>query len=88
VLSPSLLGGFLLLFANAFSAYATPYALSSGYINIVPVLIGEAVNGDLAANPQLGASLAFGMILFMDRLDGRLPPCSGGGPSDGPGSGR
>jgi putative spermidine/putrescine transport system permease protein len=59
---PSLLGAMVLLFGNAFSAYATPYALSSGYINIVPVLIGEAVNGDLAANPQLGASLAFGMI--------------------------
>ena len=62
---PSLLGAMVLLFGNAFSAYATPYALSSGYINIVPVLIGEAVNGDLAANPQLGASLAFGMIVVI-----------------------
>ena len=30
VLAPSILGGILLLFANAFSAYATAYALSSG----------------------------------------------------------
>jgi putative spermidine/putrescine transport system permease protein len=62
IILPSLLGAMVLLFGNAFSAYATPYALSGGYINIVPVLIGEAVNGDLAANPQLGAALAFGMI--------------------------
>jgi putative spermidine/putrescine transport system permease protein len=65
IILPSLLGAMVLLFGNAFSAYATPYALSSGYINIVPVLIGEAVNGDLAANPQLGASLAFGMIVVI-----------------------
>jgi len=65
VILPSLLGAMVLLFGNAFSAYATPYALSSGYINIVPVLIGEAVNGDLASNPQLGASLAFGMIVVI-----------------------
>jgi putative spermidine/putrescine transport system permease protein len=62
---PSLLGAIVLLFGNAFSAYATPYALSSGYINIVPVLIGEAVNGDLASDPQLGATLAFGMIVVI-----------------------
>ncbi len=62
---PSLLGAMVLLFGNAFSAYATPYALSSGYINIVPVLIGEAVNGDLASDPQLGATLAFGMIVVI-----------------------
>jgi putative spermidine/putrescine transport system permease protein len=65
VLWPSLLGAMVLLFGNAFSAYATPYALSSGYINLVPVMIGEAVNGDLASNPQLGASLAFGMIVVI-----------------------
>lgn len=65
VILPSLLGAMVLLFGNAFSAYATPYALSSGYINIVPVLIGEAVNGDLASDPQLGATLAFGMIVVI-----------------------
>jgi putative spermidine/putrescine transport system permease protein len=65
ILLPSLLGAMVLLFGNAFSAYATPYALSSGYINLVPVMIGEAVNGDLASNPQLGASLAFGMIVVI-----------------------
>jgi putative spermidine/putrescine transport system permease protein len=55
----------VLLFGNAFSAYATPYALSSGYINLVPVQIGEFLNGDLASEPQLGDALAFGMIVVI-----------------------
>lgn len=65
LLLPSLLGAVVLLFGNAFSAYATPYALSSGYINLVPVLIGEFLNGDLASEPQLGSALAFGMIVVI-----------------------
>ena len=32
VLAPSLLGGFLLLFANSFSAYATAYALATALL--------------------------------------------------------
>jgi putative spermidine/putrescine transport system permease protein len=65
LLLPSLLGAIVLLFGNAFSAYATPYALTSGYINLVPVLIGEFLNGDLASEPQLGSALAFGMIVVI-----------------------
>jgi len=65
LLLPSLLGAIVLLFGNAFSAYATPYALSGGYINLVPVLIGEFLNGDLASEPQLGSALAFGMIVVI-----------------------
>jgi len=65
LLLPSLLGAMVLLFGNAFSAYATPYALSSGYINLVPLMIGEVLNGDLAFQPQLGYALAFGMIVVM-----------------------
>ena len=38
VLTPALLGAFFLLFVNAFSAYATAQALSSGGVNIVPIL--------------------------------------------------
>jgi putative spermidine/putrescine transport system permease protein len=65
LLLPSVLGAVVLLFGNAFSAYATPYALSSGYINLVPVQIGEFLNGDLASEPQLGDALAFGMIVVI-----------------------
>src|SRR5712691_5866656 len=43
ILMPSLIAATMLLFANAFGAYATAYALAQGGINIVPILIGFAV---------------------------------------------
>ena len=64
VLLPSLAGAMVLLFGNAFSAYATPYALASGGITLVPILIGQVLSGDVViTNPRLGDSLAFGMIV-------------------------
>ena len=45
VLLPSLAGALVLLFGNAFSAYATPYALASGGITLVPILIGYGAVG-------------------------------------------
>lgn len=65
VLTPSLLGGFLLLFANSFSAYATAAALSQKSL-IVPLRIGFYLNGDISANEdQLGFALASWMIVIM-----------------------
>ncbi|HEX2863270.1 MAG TPA: ABC transporter permease subunit, partial [Deinococcales bacterium] len=40
VLTPSLLAAALLLFGNAFAAYATPYALTSGILALLPLQIG------------------------------------------------
>ena len=66
VLLPSLAGAMVLLFGNAFSAYATPYALASGGITLVPILIGQVLSGDVViTNPRLGDSLAFGMIVIV-----------------------
>jgi len=65
ILMPSFLASLVLLFGNAFSAYATPYALTSGYLNIVTVLIGSVLNGNVTASPQLGDALAFGMIVIV-----------------------
>ena len=66
VLLPSLAGAFVLLFGNAFSAYATPYALASGGITLVPILIGSVLSGNVViSNPRLGDSLAFGMIVIV-----------------------
>ncbi len=63
---PGLLGSTVLLFGNAFSAYATPYALTAGYINLVPVQIGAILQGNVTVpNPQLGDALAFGMIVII-----------------------
>ena len=65
VLAPSLLGGFLLLFANSFSAYATAAALTQKSL-IVPLRIGFYLRGDVSANEdQLGFALATWMIIIM-----------------------
>jgi putative spermidine/putrescine transport system permease protein len=65
VLRPSYLGAFLLLFGNAFSAYATAYALTGGNVNLVPVLIGFVLNGNVLSDPHLGKALALGMVVVM-----------------------
>ena len=64
VLAPSLLGGFLLLFANSFSAYATAAAMTDQSL-IVPLRIQFYLGGDFAGQDQLGFSLAAWMILIM-----------------------
>ena len=64
ILLPSLLGSTILLFGNAFGAYATAYALTRT-LNIVTVLIGAQISGNVLYNPNLGYALAFGMIVIM-----------------------
>ncbi|MCL4396041.1 MAG: ABC transporter permease subunit [Chloroflexi bacterium] len=65
ILMPSLLGSLLLLFGNSFGAYATAYALTGNNLNIVTVLIGAQISGNVLYNPNLGYALAFGMIVIM-----------------------
>ncbi|MCB8878610.1 ABC transporter permease subunit [Acidisoma cellulosilytica] len=65
ILTPSLLGGFLLLFGSAFSAYATPYALTDGNIALVTIDISNVLSGNVMSDPQVGAALSTGMILIM-----------------------
>jgi putative spermidine/putrescine transport system permease protein len=66
VLLPSILGGMLLLFANAFSAYATAYVLSTGTSNLVSVQIRFFLQGNtVTGKGQLGYALAAWMIIFM-----------------------
>lgn len=65
VLTPALLGTLLLLFGNAFGAYATAYALTSGQINLVSMVIGQQISGDALQDPGLGNALALGMIVVM-----------------------
>ncbi|MBN8996362.1 MAG: ABC transporter permease subunit [Rhizobiales bacterium] len=64
VLWPSLLGATLLLFANAFGAVATAYALTGSSLNIVTILLFAQIRGDVLHNANLGYALAFGMILI------------------------
>lgn len=65
ILLPALLGTMILLFGNAFGAYATAYAFSGSFINLVTIVIGAQIQGDVLYNPGLGNALALGMILIM-----------------------
>lgn len=65
ILGPALLGTGVLLFGNAFGAYATAFALTSGTLNLVPIQIGAEIRGDVLHNPNLGYALALGMIVIM-----------------------
>lgn len=65
VLTPSILGASLLLFGNAFGAYATARALTGGSIYLVPIMIGQQIRGDVLGNPNEGYALAFGMVVVM-----------------------
>lgn len=64
ILFPALLGTFALLFANAFGAIATAYALTGPQLNIVPIKLFAQIRGDVLGNPNLGYALAFGMIVI------------------------
>lgn len=65
ILLPTLLGTTILLFGNAFGAYATAYAFSGSFINLVTILIGAQMQGDVLYNPNLGYALALGMVFIM-----------------------
>jgi putative spermidine/putrescine transport system permease protein len=64
VLWPNLLGTLSLLFANAFGAIATAYALTGSSLNIVPILLYAQIRGDVLNDPGLGSALALGMIVI------------------------
>lgn len=65
ILMPSLIAATMLLFANAFGAYATAVALAQDSINLVPILISYVVNGNVTVDFGLGNALAVGMIVLL-----------------------
>lgn len=65
VLWPSIIGSLLLLFANAFAAYATAYALAGGSLNLVPIVIGFLISGNVLLNPGLAAALVTWMMIII-----------------------
>lgn len=64
VLWPSLLGTTLLLFANAFGAIATAYALTGSAFSLVTIKLYAQIQGDVLHDPNLGFAMAFGMIVI------------------------
>ena len=65
VLWPAIIGSLLLLFANAFAAYATAYALAGGSLNLVPIVIGFLISGNVLLNPGLAAALVTWMMIII-----------------------
>ena len=65
ILAPAVLSSWLLLFANAFGAYATVYALTTGFFPVVPILISSVISGDVSFDPGQGDALAMGMAAVM-----------------------
>ncbi len=65
ILMPALLGTMILLFGNSFGAYATAYALTGATINLVPIVVGSQIQGNVLFDPGLGNALALGMIVVM-----------------------
>lgn len=66
ILAPAFLGAALLLFANAFSAYATAKALISQGSPLIPLQIGTFLTSEvLLGKANLGKALAFGMVVVV-----------------------
>jgi putative spermidine/putrescine transport system permease protein len=66
VLAPAFLGSTLLLFANAFSAYATAAALVSQGNPIIPLQIRGALTSEVVLGRQnLGKAMALGMVVVV-----------------------
>jgi putative spermidine/putrescine transport system permease protein len=66
VLAPSVIGATLILFGNAFSAYATALALVGSTISLVPAQIDDAINGNVLVNQdRIGLALGVEMIIVV-----------------------
>jgi putative spermidine/putrescine transport system permease protein len=65
ILGPALLGTMILLFGNAFGAFATAQALTGGQINLVTIVIGSELRGDVLGNAGVGYALSLGMVVVM-----------------------
>ena len=66
ILAPSFLGALLLLFTNAFSAYATAAALVSQGAPIITLQIGGALSSEVVLGREnVGKAIALGMIVII-----------------------
>jgi putative spermidine/putrescine transport system permease protein len=66
VLTPAVLGAALLLFGNAFAAYATALALVNGTVPLVPSQIQAALSGNvLVGRENVGLALGLDMVVVI-----------------------
>jgi putative spermidine/putrescine transport system permease protein len=66
ILAPSFIGAMLLLFTNAFSAYATAAALISQGSPIIPLQIGGTLTSEVILGQEnIGKAMALGMVVIV-----------------------
>ncbi|MDR1863794.1 MAG: hypothetical protein LBQ67_07735 [Treponema sp.] len=65
VLIPSLAGTYGMLFANALTAYATPFMLMATNYPLLPIKITSMYTGEMAPQPEVGSALSLVMIAIM-----------------------
>lgn len=65
VLTPSLIAGLTLLFANAFGAYATAYTLVQAKLSLVTLQIGFMIAGEVRQNQAVGMAMAVMSLVIM-----------------------
>lgn len=65
ILTPALLGTFVILLANALGAYATVYYLTTGNFNVLPIRIAAMISGDISIDPNMASALAMVLVGLM-----------------------
>lgn len=65
ILTPSLIAGVVLLFANAFGAYATAWTLGGSNITLITIQIAFTVTGEVLHDPGAGDAMAVVSLLIM-----------------------
>jgi putative spermidine/putrescine transport system permease protein len=65
VLIPSLAGTYGMLFANALTAYATPFMLMATNYPLLPIKITSMYTGEMNPQPEIGSALSLVMIAIM-----------------------
>jgi len=66
VIAPPFVATMMVLFMDAFAAYATADVLTTGVVPLVPLTIGQFLDGNAVANQvHLGDALGFGMVVVV-----------------------
>ncbi len=65
ILATPVISSLLLLYANAFGAFATAYGLTTGFVSLVPIQISNLVSGDITFDPGQADALAVGLAAIM-----------------------
>jgi putative spermidine/putrescine transport system permease protein len=65
ILLPPMIGGMALLFANAFGAQATAFALAGGALNLITIKITFLIKGQTDFNPGLANALSVEMTIVL-----------------------